>query len=257
MGIATICCNSTNSNKKNEILVSFSLDSEINDKVNKSYLDNNTLKNIISANNIEEAFDYITSGNYYKSLLKITYPYILISKIIQNLENSDLLSLIQKLLEICLNYHNMNNKYIDYVKINLDYGTKNTFHEINMLNLESINQNNTFKKLFIKIISDLSLIYQYFKYDNEKDNNEDYKENYWKELNIKEELKTNVYKIDYNLIKLKNEFISILGPLNNEFATSSKTCDETNNKEKIHTRDITIKIYKEVENFINKISENN
>ena len=137
----------------------------------------------------------------------------------------------------------------------MGYGTKNTLHEINLLNLESINQNNTFKKLFINILSDLSLIYQYFKYENEKDNNEDYKENYWKELNIEEELKTNVYKIDYNLIKLKNYLISLLSPLNNEFATSSKTCEETNNKEKIHTRDITIKLYKEVENFVNNISK--
>ena len=257
MGIAASCCNSADPNKKTEMIVSFSLDSELIDKDIKPNLDNNKLQDIISANNIEDAFNFITSENYYKLLFKISYPYIIIGKIIQNLENSDLLSLLQKLLELCLNYHNVSNKYIDYVKINLDYGTKNTFHEINLLNLESINQNNSFKKLFIKILSDLSLIYQYFKYENEKDNNEDYKENYWKDLKIEEELKTYVYKIDYNLIKLKNDFISVLSPLNNEFATSSKTCDETNNKEKIHTRDITIKIYKEVENFINKISENN
>ena len=255
MGITASCCNSGAPNKKNEIIVSFSLDSELNDKDIKQNLDNNTLKDIKSANDIEEAFNFITSENYYKLLFKITYPYIIIGKIIENLDNSNLLSLIQKLLEICLNYHNASNKYIDYVKINLDYGTKNTLHEINLLNLESINQNNTFKKLFINILSDLSLIYQYFKYENEKDNNEDYKENYWKELNIEEELKTNVYKIDYTLIKLKNYLISLLSPLNNEFATSSKTCEETNNKEKIHTRDITIKLYKEVENFVNNISK--
>ena len=255
MGIAASCCNSADPNKKTEMIVSFSLDSELDDKDIKPNLDNNKLQDIISANNIEDAFNFITSENYYKLLFKISYPYIIIGKIIQNLENSDLLSLLQKLLELCLNYHNVNNKYIDYVKINLDYGTKNTFHEINLLNLESINQNNSFKKLFIKILSDLSLIYQYFKYENEKDNNEDYKENYWKDLKIEEELKTYVYKIDYNLIKLKNDFISVLSPLNNEFATSSKTCEETNNKEKIHTRDITIKIYKDVENFVNNISK--
>ena len=255
MGIAASCCNSADPNKKTEMIVSFSLDSELIDKDIKPNLDNNKLQDIISANNIEDAFNFITSENYYKLLFKISYPYIIIGKIIQNLENSDLLSLLQKLLELCLNYHNVNNKYIDYVKINLDYGTKNTFHEINLLNLESINQNNSFKKLFIKILSDLSLIYQYFKYENEKDNNEDYKENYWKDLKIEEELKTYVYKIDYNLIKLKNDFISVLSPLNNEFATSSKTCEETNNKEKIHTRDITIKIYKDVENFVNNISK--
>ena len=255
MGIAASCCNSADPNKKTEMIVSFSLDSELDDKDIKPNLDNNKLQDIISANNIEDAFNFITSENYYKLLFKISYPYIIIGKIIQNLENSDLLSLLQKLLELCLNYHNVSNKYIDYVKINLDYGTKNTFHEINLLNLESINQNNSFKKLFIKILSDLSLIYQYFKYENEKDNNEDYKENYWKDLKIEEELKTYVYKIDYNLIKLKNNFISVLSPLNNEFATSSKTCEETNNKEKIHTRDITIKLYKEVENFVNNISK--
>lgn len=255
MGIAASCCNSADPNKKTEMIVSFSLDSELDDKDIKPNLDNNKLQDITSANNIEDAFNFITSENYYKLLFKISYPYIIIGKIIQNLENSDLLSLLQKLLELCLNYHNVSNKYIDYVKINLDYGTKNTFHEINLLNLESINQNNSFKKLFIKILSDLSLIYQYFKYENEKDNNEDYKENYWKDLKIEEELKTYVYKIDYNLIKLKNDFISVLSPLNNEFATSSKTCEETNNKEKIHTRDITIKIYKDVENFVNNISK--
>ena len=255
MGIAASCCNSADPNKKTEMIVSFSLDSELDDKDIKPNLDNNKLQDIISANNIEDAFNFITSENYYKLLFKISYPYIIIGKIIQNLENSDLLSLLQKLLELCLNYHNVSNKYIDYVKINLDYGTKNTFHEINLLNLESINQNNSFKKLFIKILSDLSLIYQYFKYENEKDKNEDYKENYWKDLKIEEELKTYVYKIDYNLIKLKNDFISVLSPLNNEFATSSKTCEETNNKEKIHTRDITIKLYKEVENFVNNISK--
>lgn len=254
MGIAASCCNSADPNKKTEMIVSFSLDSELDDKDIKPNLDNNKLQDIISANNIEDAFNFITSENYYKLLFKISYPYIIIGKIIQNLENSDLLSLLQKLLELCLNYHNVSNKYIDYVKINLDYGTKNTFHEINLLNLESINQNNSFKKLFIKILSDLSLIYQYFKYENEKDNNEDYKENYWKDLKIEEELKTYVYKIDYNLIKLKNELIIIVSPLNNEFAGSIKTCEDSNKIENQKTKELIIKLYKEIEVFVNKIS---
>ena len=43
--------------------------------------------------------------------------------------------------------------------------------------------------------------------------------------------------------------ISIFSPLNNEFATSSKLVKKQIKKKKIQTRDITIKLYKEVENF--------
>jgi hypothetical protein len=67
-------------------------------------------------------------------------------------------------------------------------------------------------------------------------------------------MKTLIYKIDYNLIKLKNELIIIVSPLNNEFAGSIKTCEDSNKIENQKTKELIIKLYKEIEVFVNKIS---
>ena len=253
MGITISCCNCESRNKKSEIIVPFDLDSELNDKVNNINFDNKLYKDINPGNSFQEVFELIISIKYYSLLLKFLYPYVLIGKYIQNLEYSELFSLIQKLIEFCLNYK-INNKYIDYLKINLDYGTKLTLYEIKNLNLKLINHNDSFKKFFIKIISDLSLISHYIKYEDLKEKEDEYKENYWKNVNIKDEMKTLIYKIDYNLIKLKNELIIIISPLNNEFAGSIKTCEDLNTIENQKTSELIIKLYKEIEVFVNKIS---
>ena len=93
MGIATVCCNSGEIHKKSEIIVPFGLDSELNDKINNVTFDSDSYKNINPGISIQEVYDLIISPNYYKSLLKFLFPYIIIGKSIGNLDYSDLISL--------------------------------------------------------------------------------------------------------------------------------------------------------------------
>ena len=56
------------------------------------------LKDVKSINDISLAFDYIISGEYYLLLIKITSAYILIDKIVLELNNDDIFVLIENII---------------------------------------------------------------------------------------------------------------------------------------------------------------
>ena len=56
------------------------------------------LKDVKSINDISLAFDYIISGEYYLLLSKITSAYILIDKIVTELNNDDIFVLIENII---------------------------------------------------------------------------------------------------------------------------------------------------------------
>ena len=94
----------------------------------------------------------------------------------------------------------------------------------------------------IKVITETSLISHYFKYINENNTNEEYKENFWKGVKVENEIKIYVYKISYNLIKMKKELIE------------NHSNNSTNERENVNNINETIKIYKGVEKYINNIA---
>ena len=244
MGINTTCCKKDSSNNESDFRVSNDMSSVINEKIEEFNLKIESLKEVNFAKNTSDAFDFILSGEYYNSLIKGISPYILIGKITKNIFNSDLLKLFQRLIKWGKEYKlNQSNNIVEITKLNLKYATTSLIEDINSLNLKKINQNNGLKKLLIKIITELSLICQYFKFVNENNSNIDYKENFWKVVKIENEIKIYVYKISYSLVKFKKELTEVQP---NHSVQNEK---ENNNKNE------TIKIYKGVEKYINNIAK--
>ena len=175
------------------------------------------LKDIKPINDISKCFDFIISGEYY----------LLLFKWIKKTESIE-------------------NKIINETKINLEYGTKRILSEINSLHLK--NKIKIPKNIEIKCLGDLSIICQYIKYINFHGKENDYEENFWKGiLNIDKEIKIYLYKISYNLIQIK-------------LFVSNKENENKNNGNHIYakknssTRQESMKIYKEIEKFINEMN---
>ena len=242
MGINTTCCRKSETNNESDFKVSHEMSSVINDKIEEFNFNNESLKEVKFAKNISDAFNFILSAEFYKSLIKGISPYILIGKITKNIFNSDLFKLFQKIVKWCKDYKSIENKYVGLIKFNLKLGTNCLIDEIDALNLKIINQNITIKKYLIKVITDVSLISHYFKYINENNTNEEYKDNFWKGVKVENEIKIYVYKISYSLTKFKKEIIE------------NHSNNTTNERENINNINETIKIYKGVEKYINNIA---
>ena len=82
------------------------------------------LKDVKSINDISLAFDYIISGEYYLLLSKITSAYILIDKIVTELNNDDIFVLIENIINWIKKTESIDNKIINECKKNIEYGTK-------------------------------------------------------------------------------------------------------------------------------------
>ena len=242
MGINTTCCRKSVTNNESDFKVSHEMSSLINDKIEEFNFNIESLKEVKFAKNNSDAFTFILSAEFYNSLIKGISPYILIGKITKNIFNSDLFKLFQKIVKWCKDYKSIENKYVELIKFNLKLGTNCLIEEIDALNLKIINQNSSIKKYLIKVITETSLISHYFKYINENNTNEEYKENFWKGVKVENEIKIYVYKISYNLIKFKKELIE------------NHSNHSTNEGENVNKINETIKIYKGVEKYINNIA---
>ena len=232
------CCYKIKNNLNSEVLIPE--DSSVNEITGYGLL-----KDIKPINDISKCFDFIISGEYYLLLFKIPSPYNLIEKIILELNSDDVLVLIENIINWIKTTESIENKVIQEVKINLEYGTKRVLYEINTLHLK--NKIKIPKNIEIKCLGDLSIITQYIKYINfhEKENN--YEENFWKGiLNVEKEIKIYLYKISYNLIQIKL-FVS---------ARENETKNNGNHysKKNSSTKQESMKIYKEIEKFINEMN---
>ena len=176
----------------NENLNNKSITSEQELIINK--IDNNNKSN-------KDIYKFIINYEYYMLLLKNISPNILIKKLCEFKNINDLIEIINMIINFIINFNNENNNnIIKSIKDNINLGTKKLLIELN--NYKNI-ENKKGKEFFEKSISDFSVIIHYFIYNN--NNNKIYKENYWKNKNIENEIKMNSYKALYNLIKAKNE----------------------------------------------------
>ena len=207
------------------------------------------LKDVKSINDISLAFDYIISGEYYLLLSKITSAYILIEKIVFELNNDDIFVLIENIINWIKKTESLDNKIINEAKLNIEYGTKKIIHDINIYH----SQNKTkIPKIFsIKCLGDLSIIGQYIKFKNNNGKDNKYEKSFWKEGEEVKQIKKNSYKISYNLMKIRDN-------------VSNPSCYQSENKDNNTESDIeklnslsneSSKLYNNIEKFINEIND--
>ena len=205
------------------------------------------LKDVKSINDISLAFDYIISGEYYLLLSKITSAYILIEKIVFELNNDDIFVLIENIINWIKKTESIDNKIINECKKNIEYGTKKIINEINVFH--SQNKIKIPKNYEIRCLSDLSLIAQYVKYINNHDKEKYYENNFWKENDVEKEIKMLSYRVSYNLMKIREVVSNKVSNHNEENTDSLKS-----NRDKIDsTRDKSSQLFNNIENFIKVI----
>ena len=206
------------------------------------------LKDVKSINDISLAFDYIISGEYYLLLIKITSAYILIDKIVLELNNDDIFVLIENIINWIKKTESIENKIINECKKNIEYGTKKIINEINVFH--SQNKIKIPKNYEIRCLSDLSLIAQYIKFINNHDKEKNYEINFWKDYDVEKEIKMLSYRISYNLMKIR-EVVSNKSSNHNEENTDSLK----SNRDKIDsTRDKSSQLFNNIEKFIKDIN---
>ncbi len=167
MGVNLICClNRTNVlNSDVKVLEDSTANYQISTEL--------ALKNIKSLNDLSQAFNFIISGEYYLLLFKITNVYTLIDKIISELNCDDIFTLIEKFVNWINNSESVENKIINEMKLNVEYGTKRLITEIH--GFHSQNKIKLPKIYLIKCLTNLSLIDQYIKYINNNEKEKEYK----------------------------------------------------------------------------------
>jgi Ni,Fe-hydrogenase maturation factor len=240
MGVKSLsCCGNQDENTISNFRVPESDIISISSDTQKYIEDKEILLSLAPKSSLQNCYDFIISSDYYSLILKGVSPYNLISKITKNLKNSELFSLITKLMEFINKYENTKNLLIiDNIKSNLELGTKKLLKDINIKNVknETIGKSN-----LMKCIGDLSIISQFINYINYHGNNKSYENNFWKSVNIENEIKMNCFKASYHLVNAKKE-------INNNILSD--------NKIDMNKRGEAIKYYKEVDGFMNNIIKN-
>lgn len=243
MGVNLICClNRTNVlNSDVKVLE----DSTANYQISAEL----ALKNIKSLNDLSQAFNFIISGEYYLLLFKITNVYTLIDKIISELNCDDIFTLIEKFVNWINNSESVENKIINEMKLNVEYGTKRLITEIH--GFHSQNKIKLPKIYLIKCLTNLSLISQYIKYINNNEKEKDYKENYWKE-DDKKKIKLLSYKVSYNLMKIRDFLLNSSNHNDNKENTDSL---KSNNEKLDSSKNEYLNLYGNIEKFIKAIND--
>lgn len=207
------------------------------------------LKDVKSINDISLAFDYIISGEYYLLLSKITSAYILIEKIVFELNNDDIFVLIENIINWIKKTESVENKFINETKLNIEYGTKKIIQDINIYH--SKNKTKIPKIITIKCLGDLSIIAQYIKFKNNKGKDDKYEKSFWKEDNEEKDIKNTIFKVSYNLMKIRD---NVSNPSYNQ--SENNTESEKHNIEKLNSlSNESSNLYNNIEKFINEINE--
>ena len=155
---------------------------------------------IPSFTNVSSIFEFILSDQYYLLLLGKISQFDIILKITSSLNETDLVVLFSKLVDWIHICDSKNNSLIKRTKIEIDIGTKNLICKLN----GKKDSNKVFIINMSQSIGEISIIEQYIKYISEqKKNNQNYNENYWKEKDIENYLRMTVYKCIYYLVQAK------------------------------------------------------
>ena len=238
MGVINICCT------KDLIIQSSSI--SIYSQTEEETLENNDkYKDIISSsiNDINQALKFITSDEYYPLLLKKIPKHIISKKICQNLNNNDIITLLNNLVDWIQNENAYNcdqnsKKDINLIKENTKNGLKYILKELKDKKLN----NQKIDAYILQALTSISLIVQCILYIiNKNKGTKEFNISIWGAGNIVDEAKKYVFQAAYFLLLTKKKYNNENKNINNENKITNDKKDEINNYYRISiqfTKDI-------------------
>ena len=201
MGVITRCCTRESIISNSQISLYSNSDSEnIINKINE--LPSNSDKYSV--------FQFITSNKFYKLLTQKVSKNSIISQIAKGMNTNEIILLMNELLKWINSFEakNSDKDKIDIIKINAKCSFEFLLKEMQKNNYEE--KNNYF---MIKALSYLSLIVQslLFLNNHEKDKDDIYKINIWKNKDIIKETKKYGFQGEFFILLYKNKNINING----------------------------------------------
>jgi len=241
MGAITNCC-SRQSVIQSSSLSIYSMNENENEQLNSNDIYKELIPTILDVNH---ALNFTTSKEYYTLLLKNIPKHIITKKICNKLNNSEIITLINKLLDWIISENidgcdESSKQSINLIKENAKNGLKYILKELKDLKFG--------EKLDIYILQALtstSLISQtvlFLKSQNNPDDSEDYRICIWGKENIVNVAKNCIFQAAYFLLLTKKKY-------------SNKTDDNSKDENKItnELKDQINKYYKISIDFTNDL----
>ena len=224
MGVITNCCTS-----QSTIQSSISIYSLSDDDIFKNI--ENEIPTILDVNH---AFKFITSKDYYSLLIKKIQKHIISKRICFKLTNNDIISLINNLFEWIkkeeLESDEIAKKSINLIKENAKISLNYILKEI-----KTIQFNEKIEVSILQSLTCVSLITQCLLYLANKQNEEilEYKYNLWENKNIIEEAKKYGFQAAYFLLLVKRKYTNNINNGNDKNRITNEKKEEVSSYYKI------------------------
>ena len=224
MGVITNCCTS-----QSTIQSSISIYSLSDDDIFKNI--ENEIPTILDVNH---AFKFITSKDYYSLLIKKIPKHIISKRICFKLTNNDIISLINNLFEWIkkeeLESDEIAKKSINLIKENAKISLNYILKEI-----KTIQFNEKIEVSILQSLTCVSLITQCLLYLANKQNEEilEYKYNLWENKNIIEEAKKYGFQAAYFLLLVKRKYTNNINNGNDKNRITNEKKEEVSSYYKI------------------------
>lgn len=224
MGVITNCCTS-----QSTIQSSISIYSLSDDDIFK-----NIENEIPTISDVNHAFKFITSKDYYSLLIKKIQKHIISKRICFKLTNNDIISLINNLFEWIkkeeLESDEIAKKSINLIKENAKISLNYILKEI-----KTIQFNEKIEVSILQSLTCVSLITQCLLYLANKQNEEilEYKYNLWENKNIIEEAKKYGFQAAYFLLLVKKKYTNNINNGNDKNRITNEKKEEVSSYYKI------------------------
>ena len=202
MGALVNCCSKQSVIYSSSISI-YSVNENEMSKTNNSYNDI-----IAPISDINQALKFITSKEYYNLLIQNIPKHIISKKICQKLNNNDIMTIINNLLDWIKN-ENLDN-CDETTKKNINLIKENTLHGLRFIlkELKDIKFNEKLDIFILQAFTSTSLIIQCILYLKNKNNQNDnsFKISIWGNQNIVNEAKKYVFQAAYFLLMIKKKY---------------------------------------------------
>ena len=202
MGALVNCCSKQSVIYSSSLSI-YSLNENESSKGNDSYNDI-----IAPISDINQAFKFITSKEYYLLLMKKIPKHIISKKICQKLNNNDIMAIINNLYDWIKN-ENMDNSD-NTIKQRINLIKENTLHGLIFIlkELKDIKFNGKLDIFFLQAFTSTSLIAQSILYLKNKNNQNDNSFNIsiWENQNIVNEAKIYAFQTAFFLLMIKKKY---------------------------------------------------
>lgn len=202
MGALVNCCSKQSVIYSSSISI-YSVNENEMSKTNNSYNDI-----IAPISDINQALKFITSKEYYNLFIQNIPKHIISKKICQKLNNNDIMTIINNLLDWIKN-ENLDN-CDETTKKNINLIKENTLHGLRFIlkELKDIKFNEKLDIFILQAFTSISLIIQCILYLKNKNNQNDnsFKISIWGNQNIVNEAKKYVFQAAYFLLMIKKKY---------------------------------------------------